>query len=130
MHVVVLLIVLAVIAFLLYKSVQDAKERAAGGWREPTAMLRVPSPGVPPPGPRPRGRPRKPQIDEEALAEHVAKLREAIRTDLISLDEAVASVIRQTEGASARRPLASCCGRRRAGEPASRASVHHRALPG
>jgi hypothetical protein len=100
MHVVVLLIVLAVIAFLLYKSVQDARERAAGGGTDEPRMPR-PEPRRPSPRPRsrPRGRQRKPQIDEEALAEHVAKLREAVRTDLISLDEAVASVIRQTEGA-------------------------------
>jgi hypothetical protein len=98
MHVVVLLIVLAVIAFLLYKSVQDAKERAAGDGVSPPRAPR-PEPRRPAARPRPRKPPRKPQIDEEALAEHVAKLQEAIRTDLISLDEAVASVIRQTEGA-------------------------------
>jgi hypothetical protein len=101
MHVVVLLIVLAVIAFLLYKSVQDARERAAGGDGAPAP--RPPRPEPRRPAPRPRGRPRarqrKPQIDEEALAEHVAKLKQAVATDLISLDEAVASVIRQTEGA-------------------------------
>lgn len=97
MHYVVLLIVLGVIAFLLYKSVQDARARADGGTgHQTTTQTRRPSPK---PRPRPRARPRKPKVDEEALGEHVAKLRQAVDTDLISLDEAVASVVRQTDGA-------------------------------
>jgi hypothetical protein len=99
MQFVVLLIVLAAIAFLLYKSVQDARERAGDVGGEPRPPRPEPRRPAPRPRPRPRARQRKPQIDEEALAEHVAKLRDAIQTDLISLDEAVASVIRQTDGA-------------------------------
>lgn len=97
MHYVVLLIVLGVIAFLLYKSVQDARARAEGGpVARPAPEPRRP---MPKPRPRPKARQRKPKIDEAALAEHVAKLRQAVDTDLISMEEAVASVIRQTDGA-------------------------------
>jgi CHASE3 domain sensor protein len=96
---VVLLIVLAVIAFLLYQSVQDAKRRAQGVTPEPRDR---PAPRRAPPKPRPpkpKPRPRKVKVDEEALAQHVAKLRDAVDNDLISLDEAIASVVRQTDGA-------------------------------
>lgn len=96
MPMIVLLIVLAVIAFLLYQSVQDARRRAEGGGHTPGPR---PSPRRASPKPRPRARPRKAKVDEEALGEHVAKLREAIANDLISMDEAVASVVRQTDGA-------------------------------
>ncbi len=98
MHYVVLLIVLGVIAFLLYKSVQDARERAEGGPAPRPARPESRRP-TPKPRPRPKARPRKPKIDEAALSEHVAKLRDAVDTGLISMDEAVASVIRQTDGA-------------------------------
>jgi hypothetical protein len=96
MAVVVLLIVLAVIAFLLYQSVQDARRRAeAGGAPARPEPRRAP----PKPKPRPKPRPRKVKVDEKALAEHVAKLRDAIANDLISTEEAVASIVRQTDGA-------------------------------
>jgi hypothetical protein len=100
MAVVVLLIVLAVIAFLLYQSVQDARRRAEGGdvAVRPQPAVRRPAP-APRPKPRQRPRPRKVKVDQEALAEHVAKLRDAVSGDLISMDEAVASVVRQTDGA-------------------------------
>jgi CHASE3 domain sensor protein len=91
---VVLTIVLAVIAFLLYQSVQDARRRAAG--EEPAARQ---APRRASPKAKPRPRPRKAKVDEEALAEHVAKLRDAVANDFISMDEAIASVIRQTDGA-------------------------------
>jgi hypothetical protein len=96
MAVAVLLIVLAVIAFLLYQSVQDARRRAAGGEPSP-----APAPRRSPPKGRakPKPRPRKVKVDEEALAQHVAKLRDAVANDLISMEEAVDSVVRQTDGA-------------------------------
>lgn len=92
---IVLLVVVAVIAFLLYQSVQDARRRAEGGEApaRPTPARR------PAPKARPKPRPRKAKVDEEALAEHVAKLRDAVAKDLISIDEAVESVVRQTDGA-------------------------------
>ncbi|HVL98552.1 MAG TPA: hypothetical protein VM324_04590 [Egibacteraceae bacterium] len=37
-------------------------------------------------------------IDEEGLAEHVAKLRDAIGAGLVTTDEAVASICRFTNG--------------------------------
>ena len=100
MAVVVLLIVLAVIVFLLYQSVQDARRRAEGS-ETPSDPARPARPTAPPVRSRPaaRTRPRKVKIDEGALAEHVAKLRDAIAGDLITVDEAVDSVLRQTEGA-------------------------------
>ena len=100
MPIVVLLIVLAVIAFLLYKSVQDARHQQDGAAR-PAAAGQVPSPSRTRPRPRPRARARrpKPKVDEEALAAHVAKLREAVGSGLISMGEAVGSVVRQTDGA-------------------------------
>ncbi len=101
MAVVVLLIVLAVIVFLLYQSVQDARRRAEGADTpavEPTRPVR-PTPPVARPRPAARTRPRKVKIDESALADHVAKLRDAVAGDLITLDEAVDSVLRQTDGA-------------------------------
>jgi hypothetical protein len=92
----VLLIVLVVIAYLLYQSVQDARRRAAGGGapppRESTSRRAAPKP-------RREPRPPKTKVDQEALSAHVEKLRDAIANDLISMDEAVASVVRQTDGA-------------------------------
>jgi hypothetical protein len=102
MQYLVLIIVLGVIAFLLYKSVQDARERAAGTApaRPPAEPRAMPAPKPrSKPKPRPKPRQRKPKVDQEALAAHVAKLREAVDGDLISMDEAVASVVRQTDGA-------------------------------
>lgn len=97
MPIVVLLIVLAVIAFLLYKSVQDARQQAGGAAGSTSA--RPPS-SQPPSRPRARRqRSAKPKVDEEALAAHVAKLRSAVDEGLISMDEAIASVVRQTDGA-------------------------------
>lgn len=96
----ILLIVLAAIVFLLYKSVQDARRReghqpASGARPAPATPRRQPAK----PRARPRARKPKPVVDEEALAAHVAKLREAVAADLISIDEAIASIIRQTDGA-------------------------------
>lgn len=111
MQLVVLLIVLGVIAFLLYKSVQDARERAAGQQSEPRTQAPTRR-ATPRPRPARKSKPAPPQpkLDEESLAAHVAKLREAVDADLISVDEAVASIVRQTDGAvgeeAARRLLA------------------------
>lgn len=95
MPVVVLFIVLAVIVFLLAKSLQDAK-RQQGGGTVPNP-LRVPNPAATKP-PRQRARRRQPALDEETLAAHVSKLKEAVTTGLVSVDDAVDSIVRQTDG--------------------------------
>lgn len=86
-----LFIVIVVVVLLLLKSVHDAQQGKAGGG-QPTPQ--------PDPKPRPRARPRrKPKpIDETKLADHVAKLREAVDGGLITTEEAVASIVRFTEG--------------------------------
>ncbi len=99
MAAVLLLIVLLIIVVLLVRSFQQARARA--GEDSTSAEPATPSPARPP---RQRRQPRarrepKPQIDEQALAEHVRKLREAVDADLISVEEAVASVLRYTDGA-------------------------------
>jgi hypothetical protein len=95
MPVVVLLIVLAVIVFLLAKSLQDAKRQHDGA--APTSATRGPAPTTPRPA-RQRARRRRPALDEEALEAHVGKLRDAVATGLISAEEAVDSIVRQTDG--------------------------------
>ena len=104
MPVVVLLIVVAVIVFLLYKSEQDARQQHEQGGARPSegatafpALPKTPSPRAK--QARPSKRRAKPKVDEEALAAHVVKLRDAISKGLIDIDEAVASVMRQTDGA-------------------------------
>lgn len=94
MSVVVLLIVLAIIVFLLAKSLQEAKREQAA--RQGTG---VPGTTARRTAPRPRVRRRKPALDQEALAAHVVKLRKAVSTGLISTDEAIDSIVRQTGGA-------------------------------
>jgi flagellar biosynthesis/type III secretory pathway M-ring protein FliF/YscJ len=95
----VLLVVLLVIGFLLYQSVQDARRRADGG-ADPAPQERPKARrAAPKPREKPKPKPRKVKVDEEALEAHVEKLRSAIANDLISMDEAVASVVRQTDGA-------------------------------
>jgi hypothetical protein len=94
----IVITILIVVTVLIAKSVYDAQqktdrpERHAGG--RPASL----------PRPRPRAprQPRKPApppVDEAALADHVAKLRDAVGQDLISTDEAAESVVRFTEGA-------------------------------
>lgn len=97
MTVVVLLVILAVIAFLLVRSIQDARRHAAqpdsdsGSERTPPTRRTAARP-------RPR-RGAKPALEGQALATHVTKLREAVDGGLISVDEAVESIVRQTDGA-------------------------------
>lgn len=90
-----LFIVIVVVVLLLLKSVHDAQQGKSSGGASP-------SPPEPQPRARPRPRPRprrkaKP-IDEDKLADHVGKLREAVEGGLITTDEAVASIVRFTEG--------------------------------
>lgn len=105
----ILVLVIASVGFLIYKAVQDARANADGtgtpARREPRPRaanpLREPPAAREPRQPRQR-RPKKtpkPPIDQAALKAHVAKLREAVAGDLISRDEAVASIIRHTDGA-------------------------------
>jgi hypothetical protein len=96
MPVVVLLIVLVVIALLLYKSVNDARQQGGAAPRSATPA----STGHQ----APRSRSRRPRasrrkVDEAALAAHVEKLREAVHGGLISVEEAIGSIVRQTDGA-------------------------------
>lgn len=89
----ILLTIIIVVVVLVAKSIRDAQQgqveppspRGSRAARTPTRSQ-----------PRPR-RPHKP-IDEEALAQHVSKLREAIGAGLVTTDEAVASVCRFTDG--------------------------------
>lgn len=88
----IVLTVIVVVVVLIAKSIHDA---GASGGRERDS---APSPRPLRPRPQPRvRRPTRP-LNEEALAEHVAKLRDAIGAGLISIDDAAASICRFTEG--------------------------------
>lgn len=94
MPIFIVLTVIIVVVVLIAKSIHDARHDPEGTPRP----AREPRPArAPRPQPRPR-RPTKP-VDEAALAEHVAKLREAIAAGLVTTEEAVASICRFTEGA-------------------------------
>lgn len=98
MPAVVLLIIVLLVVFLVVKSVHDARGRAADGtggdedgkgatrsvWVQRRTSQKPASPAA--------------EIDREALSAHVTKLREAVAHGLISSDEAVASVVRHTDG--------------------------------
>lgn len=86
-------IVIVVVVLLLLKSVHDAQQGKSSAGASP-------SPPEPQPRARPRPRPRRKAkpIDEDKLADHVGKLREAVEGGLITTDEAVASIVRFTEG--------------------------------
>lgn len=103
MPVALLLVIVVLITFLVLKSLQDAKGRSSdpdqsAEGTSPAAgrasRLRRRGPGQGPSAPQPSA----PTIDQDALAAHVAKLRAAVAADLISDEEAVASVLRQTKG--------------------------------
>jgi hypothetical protein len=95
MPTIVLLIIFIVVVILLAKSFQSA-QASQGGRRQPSVpRIRTRQPAKPR-KPRPR-RPAKP-IDQAKLTEHVQKLRLAVDNDLISTEEAVASIVRHTEG--------------------------------
>lgn len=90
----ILLTIIIVVVVLVAKSIRDAQQ---GRTAESTARREPRAPRAPARSqPRPR-RPHKP-VDEEALAQHVAKLREAIGAGLVTTEEAVASVCRFTDG--------------------------------
>lgn len=95
----VLLIIVVLVAFLVLKSIRDARQDGAG----PHATDEGEAAHAPRPsrseraGGAPDTSPSAP-IDEEALTAHVTKLREAVSQGLISGDEAVASVVRHTDG--------------------------------
>lgn len=103
MPVALLLVIVVLITFLVLKSLQDSKGRSSGpdqstegaspaAGRYSRLRRRGSDPGQS--GPKPSA----PAIDQDALAAHVAKLRAAVAADLISDEEAVASVLRQTKG--------------------------------
>jgi hypothetical protein len=90
----VLLIVVIAVVLLLAKSFHDAQQaRGEGG--EPASARPAPEPRRRPSMSRPR---RRLVIDEEKLADHAAKLRKAVEAGLVTSDEAVASIVRQTDG--------------------------------
>lgn len=92
----IILTVVIVVVVLIAKSVHDAQQGRASE-----------QPSPPPPAratPRPareqrRARSAAKPVDEAALAEHVRKLQQAVREDLVTSDEAVASICRFTDGA-------------------------------
>jgi hypothetical protein len=97
MPAVVLFIIALLVAFLVLKSLRDARQGTPASSTDDG-----PTTG---PQPTPRSERQAPRqahssspIDEEALTAHVTKLRQAVSQGLISGDEAVASVIRHTEG--------------------------------
>lgn len=92
----IILTVIIVVVVLVAKSIHDAQAGASG---EKPAAADPPGPTHPsrlPARPQTR-RPAKP-VDEEALAEHVRKLRGAIQANLVTTEEAVASICRFTDG--------------------------------
>lgn len=93
----IILTVIIVVVVLVAKSIHDAQKGAAGGpQRAPRPSPAPPLPSRRPARPQAR-RPAKP-VDEDALAEHVSKLRGAIQADLVTTEEAVASICRFTDG--------------------------------
>jgi hypothetical protein len=91
MPTILLLIVLIIVVALLAKSFHDAQRQST----TPRPRTRsAPRPRMPRPRPRRQAKP----IDQAKLAEHVKKLRSAVDADLISREEAVASIIRHTDG--------------------------------
>jgi hypothetical protein len=90
MPAVVLLIVVVAVVLFLAKSVYDAQQLREQTGETPRVERR------PPKTPRVR-RPRV-VVDEQKLAEHVAKLRKAVKAGLVTREEAAASIIRQAEG--------------------------------
>ncbi|HVM15117.1 MAG TPA: hypothetical protein VM287_12430 [Egibacteraceae bacterium] len=94
----IILTVIIVVVVLVAKSIHDAQSGTAQQQPSATRPSAPPRPSRRPARsqPRPR-RPVKP-IDEEALAEHVSKLRDAIQADLVTTEEAVASICRFADG--------------------------------
>lgn len=93
----ILLTIIIVVVLLVAKSIRDAQQAGSAestSRRESRAPRTARAPARNQPRPR---RPHKP-VDEEALAQHVAKLREAIGAGLVTTEEAVASVCRFTDG--------------------------------
>lgn len=92
----IVLTIIIVVVLLVAKAIRDAQQGPSAqpaSPREPRPT-RMQSRSQP----RPRRSPKPEPVDEEALAQHVTKLREAIGAGLITTDEAVASVCRFTDG--------------------------------
>lgn len=94
----VLLVVVVAMALLLARAVHNAQQ-ARSSMRDTTVSGRAGRTGTPP---ERRGttppRPGSAPDDQEALAEHVRKLRQAVADGLITSDEAVGSIVRFTNG--------------------------------
>lgn len=93
MPAVILLAIVVVVAVLVAKTLRDARRSDLPARPERLTPVRK--------APRPRQRPPDPraQLDEAALAEHVRKLRDAVGEGLVTMDDAVASICRATDGA-------------------------------
>lgn len=96
----VLFLVIVAVGFLLYRTVQDVQTNAqregslSAGYESPQPQGRT----RPKPKPKRQRKPLK-AIDTKALSEHVEKLRSAVQSDLISEDEAIASIVRHAQDA-------------------------------
>jgi hypothetical protein len=92
MPAVVLLIVVVAVVLFLAKSVYDAQQLREGQGSPRVERLERRTPRTP--------RPRRARvvIDEQKLADHVAKLRKAVKAGLVTREEAAASIIRQADG--------------------------------
>lgn len=95
----VLLVVVVAVALLLARAVHNAQQ-ARSSMRDTSVSGRAGHTGAPPErrGTTPPPRPGSAPDDQDAFAEHVRKLRQAVADDLITSDEAVGSIVRFTNG--------------------------------
>lgn len=92
----IILTVVIVVVVLIAKSVHDAQQGRES--EQPSTPPPTRTPHRPARDQR-RARPAPKPVDEAALAEHVRKLQQAIREELVTSDEAVGSICRFTDGA-------------------------------
>lgn len=88
----ILLIIVVIMALLVARIVHQAQQaRSSGPSPAPGRREKAPS--------NASGSAAPLRLDQTALAEHVAKLQEAVAGEFISDDEAVGSIVRFSEGA-------------------------------
>jgi hypothetical protein len=90
----VVLLIVVVAVLLLAKSFYDAHRASAEQGGRPAPKPRAPRPARA----RPTARRRPKPVDRAKLADHVKKLKDAVEGGLITTDEAVASIIRHSDG--------------------------------
>ncbi|QBI21736.1 hypothetical protein ER308_20695 [Egibacter rhizosphaerae] len=105
MQAILMLTIVLVIVLLVALFVYDAK-RSRGGEQEPAeeepdapprgSPTPPPAPPAEDPSPAPGRESARSPVDAEALATHVRKLRRAVDAELVSRDEAVESILRQS----------------------------------